>query len=867
VGGSMPSEDAGTQKRRSTRIVQAMPITVSGVDALGQPFKERTTTVMVNCHGCKYQSKHYVPKNNVVSLEIPRPEPSLPSRTISGRVIWVQRPRAVRELFQIGLEFDTAGNVWGIAFPPEDWFPYPGDEPVAAPPAPAVPEAPAAVSSVARPEAPAEGKISLVSTSATPDAQLAAARQTVKMVAEAKEALEKTLRRSAQSAVNEEMTVVRQQLDSQLHEAVERAIKLSMERVSESASKRLIQQATERTAAIVEQARKVSDANVAQLDLKIREAVDHAVSQVAEQAAEQAAQQATAHNLKQAVEEAVERAVSEREAASPSLSILSSPEAAKQHLESWKSSLEEAAETVRSQGLRQTEADVAGAQRRWQEDFEAALTGASSDLREKLTETSQAALAQAQTKIDSLGAEFEQQRQRAENMRVQIEETGRATLELARQRLDEMLLVQQGEAGRRAEQMLAERMANLEPTLQSSAQNAAQGFSSQLDQMLQPKLDRAREAAAELARAQEEGSGLQDRIRQQVQQAFDQATQIEAGLRAQAQKISEQAAQAERSVREQIRQASEHALEESLERLRQESGKLPPEFEQSCRAALAKLEAEFDQKSTEAQHDTYEALAKAADWYQKKAQTTMQSALEKAVEQSTASLRGRAAEISSLAASELDHYRRSYVEHSQAEIEEAAKELVERERSRMTESAEIAHATFTDRVNQVTGSSIRRFEDSSQQALEKARSDIEYTREQSLTEFQKMLEQRMVQGVEQAQMLLQSQLGPVVEAWEAKRQQQQRDWLEQVKKSADESIEQYKTRLENASNSWLLASATTLGQHSQAVLDTLAKSAEKRMRATIAEVLAGMGDTLKNRLEGISTNFSEEDEDAPPKDK
>jgi len=139
-------EDAGTQKRRSTRIVQAVPITVSGVDALGQPFKERTTTVMVNCHGCKYQSKHYVPKNSTISLEIPRPEPSLPARTIQGRVIWVQRPRAVRELFQIGLEFEIPGNVWGIAFPPEDWFPVPGEEP------PEIP-APTAAAPAAKPEA------------------------------------------------------------------------------------------------------------------------------------------------------------------------------------------------------------------------------------------------------------------------------------------------------------------------------------------------------------------------------------------------------------------------------------------------------------------------------------------------------------------------------------------------------------------------------------------------------------------------------------------------------------------------------------------------------------------------------------------
>ena len=129
----LASSDADTQKRRSTRIVQAIPITVTGVDALGQPFKERTTTVMVNCHGCKYQSKHYVPKNSVVTLDIPRVEPGGQPRAVVGRVIWVQRPRTVRELFQIGIEFDVPGNVWGIAFPPSDWFPHPDELPAAAP--------------------------------------------------------------------------------------------------------------------------------------------------------------------------------------------------------------------------------------------------------------------------------------------------------------------------------------------------------------------------------------------------------------------------------------------------------------------------------------------------------------------------------------------------------------------------------------------------------------------------------------------------------------------------------------------------------------------------------------------------------------
>ena len=156
-------------------------------------------------------------------------------------------------------------------------------------------------------------------------------------------------------------------------------------------------------------------------------------------------------------------------------------------------------------------------------------------------------------------------------------------------------------------------------------------------------------------------------------------------------------------------------------------------------------------------------------------------------------------------------------------------------------------------MQQVTGESLRRFEEASRQALEKARSDMEYNREGSLTAFQKSIEEKMIQSVEQAQVHLQAQFGPMIEALEANRQKQHQEWMQQLKKSTDESIDQYKARLENASNSWLLASATTLGQHSQTVLDTLAKAAEKRMRESIAGVLSGMGDTLKDRLMGIST--------------
>jgi DNA repair exonuclease SbcCD ATPase subunit len=942
---SMPADDPGTQKRRSTRIVQAVPITVTGVDALGQPFKERTTTVMVNCHGCKYQSKHYVPKNSMVTLDIPRPEPSMPPHSVQGRVVWVQRPRTVRELFQIGLEFDVPGNTWGIAFPPEDWLAISNEEevlrltnavavpgaaesksaiqtdPVPDGPSTAVPaakaEAPTAEAAtppippvIPPPTAPAapaaaipsaESKIHVVPAPVpSEDTQLAVAKNMAKMVADAKEQLEKTLKRGAESAITEEMTVVRQQLDAQLHDAVEKAIKTSMDRVSESAAKKVVQQAADRTAAIVEEARKANQESVGQLDAKVRKAVQEAVSQAANDGAQQAAQQASAQNLKQAVEEAVDHALTAREASTPSLEILSSPEAAQQHLDQWRKNLEETAQGVRSSAIEQTTAEGTAATQRWREEFENTVSGASQKIGDKLNEAAQAALAQAeqdaaernlklrasadevfaaaqlsinslgtslqqeraraeetkaqlqgaaeatveatrkqldeaiagaQSAINSLGTGLEQERARAEETKSQLQSATDATIEQARQRLDQILTSKSDDAARRADEVLAERVQKLEPQIEASAGKIVVRISSELEEKLAPKLEQVQQVLSELAMAEQQATHLHDAVREQVQEV------------------------------------SQQAINASLEQLRQETANLPAEVEKSTREVVAKFEEEIQARSTETQHAAYESLLKASDWYQKKAQTTMHSTMEKAVEQSTTALRDRAAEISSLLASELDHYRRTYVEHSQGQIEDAAKEVVDRERTKLGETADMTRATFTDRIEKATGESLRRFEDSSREALEKARSDMEYNREGSLLEFQKKLDEKLVTGVEQARTHLMSQVGPLMEAWEEKREAEQRAWIEALKKSTDESIEQYKGRLENASNSWLLASATTLGQSSQAVIDALAKTAEKRIRETCAQVLAGMGDTLKDKLIGISTHFNDEEEDdqTPPK--
>jgi len=110
--------------RRSTRVAQALPIIVHGVDAHGRKFKEHTFTVTINCHGCSFQSEHNLLKESKVTLQIPHPIPGIPDRMSRARIAWVKPPRSKDERWSIGAELEFTGNIWGIEFPPSDWFLY-----------------------------------------------------------------------------------------------------------------------------------------------------------------------------------------------------------------------------------------------------------------------------------------------------------------------------------------------------------------------------------------------------------------------------------------------------------------------------------------------------------------------------------------------------------------------------------------------------------------------------------------------------------------------------------------------------------------------------------------------------------------------
>src|SRR6266478_1107192 len=107
--------------RRSTRIHRAVRLMIVGQNRQGQAYREKMSTVSLNLHGCCYQSWHNSQLGANVDLQVTEGFEAK-SPVVRARVRSVRPPMSHSELYQIGVEFDTPANIWGITTPPEDWL-------------------------------------------------------------------------------------------------------------------------------------------------------------------------------------------------------------------------------------------------------------------------------------------------------------------------------------------------------------------------------------------------------------------------------------------------------------------------------------------------------------------------------------------------------------------------------------------------------------------------------------------------------------------------------------------------------------------------------------------------------------------------
>jgi hypothetical protein len=110
------SEENSIRDRRSTRLSLSIPVTISGVDADGHAFSEDVHTVIINKHGGKIATTRRLTMGTEILIEN-----HAVGLAAKASVAWLGEKPSAGELHPVGLQLLDAQNIWGIAFPPDDW--------------------------------------------------------------------------------------------------------------------------------------------------------------------------------------------------------------------------------------------------------------------------------------------------------------------------------------------------------------------------------------------------------------------------------------------------------------------------------------------------------------------------------------------------------------------------------------------------------------------------------------------------------------------------------------------------------------------------------------------------------------------------
>ncbi len=922
------------RKRRSTRIMQAVPLAVTGVDALGRPFTERTSTLIINCHGCRYQSKHYVLKNMWVTLEVPHPETGQSPRAVRGRVAWIQRPRTVRQLFQVALELENPGNTWGIAFPPPDWFapsegvrvnalvgsedmqpstsetaeihlPLTDPEPSAAPP----------VQDNLR--------VFPAPASAT-DASLQLARHMARLMADAKQQIQTTAREAAAQAVGAErrvsveeweqkLSAAREQLAGQVSiavakiqeesdarsraahaaaaEALQRELPGWIAPQLEQLTRELTQQISDRgTAERSEQTQHLASAmdslralcqQAEESAVRLRAQMEQAETQISNRAAESMREVDEVARQREVAANAHREAMN---AAASEIELQVSAALAAAH-SSWRGQLNNEVEAAQAQWRSTLGSTLAEAQEKVATGLDERIRALSAQLQDEAgrqttsvreamnsaaTETEQrisglrnslqeqaeqqtatareamgSAAAEAEKRLSALRGSLQDQSQwleaalaraaesseRLEHFAARTETTQRQALVSFESQVDDVLSLHRNELHRRSETLFEEINARIHSTFEQHCQRAISRFDQQVESMVQPHISKTEEAVHRLAG----GRSL-----------------LDAALTLQ---------------QDRIRASADEAFAESLARFRENLGGVDQILQEAAQTVAARNLAEIESRTADLRHQAVDDLMKSAEWYEKKAQTQIQGLTEKTVEQAENQFREKAGEVSSVFASELDHSSRSFIGHTQTQMEEVVREAFDNARALFAEAAETTTAAFTDEIQRQARQELDGFGQEAQRSLGETRMQLDAARaelsqkvtaeqEAFLRQFHAGMSSAVERGVADANARVKAGMSPLIESWQSTVEAHRTEMHNIYSQMSNQSAEQHRSRLENVSNQWMLATVASLDHQSREAVNTIAAKAAETLRETCAQVFASVGETLRERLQQIASHLT-----------
>src|SRR6266568_1901060 len=470
----------------------------------------------------------------------------------------------------------------------------------------------------------------------------------------------------------------------------------------------------------------------------------------------------------------------------------------------------------------QLASELEAAQTRWRTAIESTLAEAQDRAAGGLNEHARGWMDQLQ---DEIARHAKAARESAANAALEAEHrlaSLRDSLQEQTQRLESVLAVA-GETNQRLEQHSAQ--------LENMQQQALAGFQAQVENQLSPHRE-------ELQRRSE---GTLEEINAKIRATFEEASRQAVAQfdRQIAEMVQPQVSSAEEAIhrlaggrslldaaltlqQDRIRNSADEAFAESLARFRENLGSVEQILQESSQTITGRNLAELEGKASDLKHQMVEELLKSAEWYEKKAQTQM---------------------------------------------EEVVRDSFERARALFAEAADTTAAAFTDEIQRTGRHELEGFNaevkcsaDGARLQLDAARQELaqQTTAEQEafLRRFQSSMSGALEAGVAEAQKKVSEGFGPLLDSWKAMTLAHQQEMRGIYNQMGEQAAEQYKGRLDNVSNQWMLATVTSLDHRSREMISRIAATAEEKLREACTQVFERVGESLRERLREMAQNFT-----------
>jgi hypothetical protein len=842
------------QRRRSERISQSLPIVIRGIDLLGQPFEERTSTFACNLHGCRYSSKHQLPQNAWVTIET---QSGTQARNVRARVAWSQRPQSIREFFQIAVELEHPANIWGLDPAPADW----GLEPSLA--SPGSSQQQFLEREPARDFPPINGNIEV---NVTGDAN-GAAFDPLNQPATSDQGFQASSFTSEQppqetpsnpSPFPGEFIA---ELQRQARESVEAAAaraSADFQRNAEEIGQQRMATAEEffqRWKQEFEQARtgareELSEHLTAQrsdflnsLQSKFEEGYSearHLIEELDQKAQKVRDQAEAAHQAASRVEQ-IRAELEALPLASEPAAVVSdrpAPPAA-----SWNERLDLELAIAQSQWneLLQSSLD-AGVQR-----LAAQLSQHSSDvlcsaeqklaeriaeLRQPLAETAgearealrnlRAELEEEMTRARSSLADIEHVAGRVKEYSAQLESSSHDTLNELHRRLENILESQTDELNRRAEHVANGLSQRLNPTLESLGHQLVERTTAEVEAKLAPRLERVPDLIRELSARE---------------------MQAEEGLRLHRERLRQIAENNQRDVTAQVA-ATVSTLQGDLDLAR---GK-----------ALANWNDELNVTGSRAVQSASDQIGQASEWFEQEARARLQVAVEQALGTANTSFAEAASQSANRFGEELERQSSFRLGQIQQHMEGLGYDVAGRVRTQLDEAAQAAAASFGEVLRGISGQETEQFHQTTRSALQERVQDLERSAQQvlgnltvsaeaALNELRAQMALQIESTVSEGRGVLASEFASLRDQFAAERESLRQEWLQSLGQLGSEAVAKHQERLEGASDSWVVSSVRRLNEHGQDTMNSLTRLTDQSLRESCSKLFENLAQMTRNR--------------------